>query len=57
MLTTKLDLFGGRISCIKFAIHLAIKLHEEQGNHDMTRINWEMLNQPILVLEMVDLMF
>lgn len=45
MLTTKLDLFGGRISCIKFAIHLAIKLHEEQGNHDMTRIYWEMLNQ------------
>jgi hypothetical protein len=39
----KIELFGGRISSMKFALKLAIDLFEKQNQHDMTLIYRDML--------------
>lgn len=39
----KLDLYGGRIDCIKFAIKNTIKMFEDKGQQDMTLIYKSML--------------
>ena len=41
----ELDLFGGRIDCIKFALNTTIELLKKNNQDDMTRIYRDMLKE------------
>ena len=41
----ELDLFGGRIDCIKFALNTTIELLKKNNQDDMTQIYRDMLKE------------
>lgn len=45
MKTITLELFGGRISCAKFALRTTIKLFEKNNQKDMSIIYKDMLKE------------
>lgn len=45
MKTVNLELFGGRINCVKFALNLAIDLFENNNQKDMGIIYKDILKE------------
>lgn len=43
----ELDLFGGRIDCVKFALRKTIDMFEKNNQHDMSLIYRDMLDEII----------